>query len=424
MLGGRYRLGVLLGTGGMAVVRRAFDVRLHREVAVKLIGNAPAVGSDRFAAEVRTLASFDHPNLVRLLDADVDEENGRAYLVMDLVEGPNLAERNRDDRPNESEVASIGIGIATALAYVHARGVIHRDVKPANILLGPDQRPRLADFGIARLVDNAGLTSTGQTVGTPAYLAPEQVSSGQVGPAADVYSLGLVLAESLSGRRIYEGTPTEVATARLYGDPTIPEGVPARWLGLLGAMTARAPADRPSAVEVASVLASLPDAIAPVTAPADVGLPAEQPDGEAVVTAVAETFDTSASTGVAAELVPTLALGDGMTTETLPAPAAGGAGGGRRERNRSRTLRLALLALFCAALAIGIAVAAGTGGPALPTKPLPASTSHPLASLAPTTSTPTTTSSPPTTKASTSTVSTTTVPHRKRRHPGKRHRKH
>jgi serine/threonine protein kinase len=152
------------------------------------------------------------------------------------------------------QVAEIGARLADALAYVHGEGLIHRDVKPANVLLGHDGRVRLTDFGIARLVDAAKVTATGLTVGTASYLSPEQVTAEPVGTAADVYSLGLVLLECLTGKREYPGSAVEVALARLSRPPHVPPDLADGWPGLLTAMTDRDPAQRPICAEVAEDL--------------------------------------------------------------------------------------------------------------------------------------------------------------------------
>jgi hypothetical protein len=253
VLGGRYELGALLGTGASAVVHRASDRISGRSFAVKLFhAGASAHDRRRQQREMRALAALHHPGLVGLHDGGV--EAGRPYIVTDLVEGPSLAERIAVRPLDAGEVRRIGAWLADALAHVHAGGIIHRDLKPANVLLGRDGRPRLADFGIARALDGTAVTGTGYVVGTAAYLAPEQVRGERVGPEADVYALGLVLLESLTGRREYPGALVESATARLHRPPDIPEALPTALRTALHAMAALEPAARPTAAEVAALL--------------------------------------------------------------------------------------------------------------------------------------------------------------------------
>lgn len=247
-------MGARLGGGAVAEVFRAVDERLLRPVAVKVFRGDAAEQLQRHEAEMRTLARLDHPALVAVFDAGSDPQTHQPYLVMQLVEGPTLAEELRDGQLPPQRVAGYGAALADALAYVHAKGFIHRDVKPANVLIATDGRVHLADFGIARLVDSAHVTKTGEVLGTPMYFAPEQVAGETVGPAADIYALGVVLLECLTGRRPFEGTPMEVAMARLSRPPDVPSGLPGDWQMLLRAMTDRWPDDRPTAAQVADAL--------------------------------------------------------------------------------------------------------------------------------------------------------------------------
>lgn len=277
MLADRYVLGDLLGRGGMADVYRATDRVLGRSVAVKLLRDVAATPAERerFTAEARMLARLSHPALVTVLDAGTEGE--RPYLVMQLVDGPSLAECCAGVALALSRVAAIGRQVADALAYAHAADVVHRDVKPGNVLLGRDGRVWLADFGIARLVgDTAHLTRTGLTLGSPAYLSPEQVRGTEVTPAADVYSLGLVLLEALTGRRAYEGNPTEAALARLSTPPAVPADLDEGWRALLSSMTALEPGDRPSARDVAASVRRLESGEVPDPASTQV-LPTVEP---------------------------------------------------------------------------------------------------------------------------------------------------
>ncbi|HWA65272.1 MAG TPA: serine/threonine-protein kinase [Mycobacteriales bacterium] len=265
LLDGRYRLDALLGSGGVAEVYRAFDERLHRDVAIKLFRADVADELRRHEAEMRTLARLDHPSLVTVLDAGEDDATGRPYLVMTLIEGPTLAEELRYGALPTERVAEIGTALADALSYVHSQGLIHRDVKPANVLISSDGRVHLADFGIARLVDASHVTSAGEVVGTPAYFAPEQVTGEPVGPPADVYALGLLLLECLTGRREYDGPPLEAAMARVSRPPAVPASLPVQWRDLLGGMLARLPAGRLSAAHVSDRLRRLSGAAADST---------------------------------------------------------------------------------------------------------------------------------------------------------------
>lgn len=260
LLAGRYELGPVIGTGGMARVHRATDTLLGRPVAVKLFRlDSDPMHAARIQNEARTLASVQHPGLVAVFDAGTwSREDGAdvPYLIMELVDGPTLAECCLDGSLPPDEGSRIGAELADALGHVHACGIVHRDVKPANILLDGSRRPKLTDFGIARIVDNARYTQTGLTVGTAAYLSPEQVRGQDVGAPSDVYSLGLVLLEVLTGRREYDGNSVETALARLERPPQVPEGLGEPLQTLLTRMTASDPQQRPTAAEVAAALRS------------------------------------------------------------------------------------------------------------------------------------------------------------------------
>jgi len=258
-LGGRYRLETPLGKGGMAVVWRARDLVLGRQVAVKLL--APTLGDrlsrERIRAEAQVAARLAHPNVASVYDFGESRRRPRGrvpYIVMELVDGDTLATRQQGDRLHWRTAVCIAAEVAAALAAAHACGVVHRDVKPGNILLGADGAPRLSDFGLARVVDAARVTTTGVIQGTPAYIAPEQVRGEAVGPAADVYALGLVLLEALTGRREYDGPPIEAALARLFRDPKVPGDLSGGVAEVLPRMVMRDPRARPGAAEVADGL--------------------------------------------------------------------------------------------------------------------------------------------------------------------------
>ncbi|MCY1675532.1 serine/threonine-protein kinase [Pseudarthrobacter sp. SL88] len=280
IVGGRYRLNEVIGRGGMSSVYSARDENLGRDVALKLFApQAPDTEElKRQEAEIQLLATLNHPGLVTLFDAGIDTripDEPRPFLTMELVEGQDLRGRIRHSRVPLEELAVIGAGIADALAYVHGLGVIHRDIKPANILLvqirpGEPLRPKLTDFGIARIADSTRLTATGTMVGTAAYLSPEQALGQPLSAATDIYSFGLALIECIKGTVEYPGGAVESAVARLHRAPEIPEDLPAEWAQLLRSMTAIEPLERPSAADIETVLrqalispASTPGELAP-----------------------------------------------------------------------------------------------------------------------------------------------------------------
>ncbi|MFF3323684.1 protein kinase [Streptomyces sp. NPDC002889] len=246
VVAGRYRLDAPLGRGGAADVYEGLDLRLRRPVAVKVFRPESDAGTqERFGDEGRLLAQLQHPGLVTVYDSG--QEAGLPYLVMQLIKGTTLRRHIAAAPLTPAEASRIGSALASALAHVHAAGVVHRDVKPSNILLEDTGTPHLTDFGISRLLDTTTHTATGKLVGTAAYMAPEQVLGRGAGPAADIYSLGLVLIESLKGELEYGGTPLEAAIARLHRPPVIPSGLPVNLVELLEDMTAPDENSRPNA---------------------------------------------------------------------------------------------------------------------------------------------------------------------------------
>ncbi len=272
---GRYLLGPAIGRGATAVVHRARDQATGDEVAVKAVpvelGLAP-----RVRAEVRAASRLDHPCVVALRDWGEDREC--LYLVWELVEGPSLLEVMRGGGgPGDRAMVRISQDVMSALAHAHARGVVHRDVKPANILIGPSGRALLSDFGVARLSGESGLTMTGGVVGTIAYMAPEQARGEGAGPASDVYSACLVAYETLTGSNPVAGrSPAETARRAAAGAvPPLAEARPDLPGPLAAAIDAGLDGDpeaRPAASEMAAHLAE---------ARGGLGRPAWRPGGGA-----------------------------------------------------------------------------------------------------------------------------------------------
>jgi hypothetical protein len=217
----RFRVRERLGSGGFGTVYRALDERLDRDVAVKVmeVGAQPI---ERVLREAQAVARLNHPNVVTLYE--LGEDGRRAYLVSELVEGETLARMERTGKLSDRDVGEAAADLCEALLHAHSRGVVHRDIKPQNVLLAAGEgRAKLMDFGIARVFDAAGITATGDVVGTLAYMAPEQAEGALAGPPADVYSLALTLYEAWSGENP-NARPTPAATARAIGDPVPPLG--------------------------------------------------------------------------------------------------------------------------------------------------------------------------------------------------------
>jgi serine/threonine protein kinase len=331
LAGGRYSLGDVLGRGGMATVYLARDEELDRPVALKLLAGHLAddpTFRDRFVREARLAAQLSHPNVVQIFDAG--EDDGCPYIVMEYVQGKTLADELAERGTLDPDrVVDLALQVCGGLEQAHAAGLVHRDVKPGNLLLRDDGTVKIADFGIARAAETTRLTQMGSVLGTAAYLAPEQALGEEVTAEADIYSLGCVLYESLTGRTPYVFESLPELALKHREEPIRPvrelrKEVPAALEAVVMRCLARNPDYRPAS---AAVLA------------ADLASASPEP----------ATRPLPRVTGVRASEVKTMAL-------TRPA---------RRDfafPTPSRRALLALLVILALATAIAIAIASTSGG--------------------------------------------------------------
>jgi serine/threonine-protein kinase len=438
VLGGRYRLDHEIARGGMAAVWAAHDTRLDRRVAVKLLhpqfADEPEF-LERFRREARAAASLNHPNVVSVYDVGEDTEAGTPFLVMELVEGETLKDRIRRAAPlPDDEIRQVGAALGATLDFGHRRGIVHRDVKPQNVLLGDDGRPRLTDFGIAQALESSQLTRTGAVMGSVHYLAPELVRGRPATAQSDVYALGAVLYEMATGRVPFSGeTDLAIALAHVEELPPAPRTFNARLAPdlertILHALAKAPEARQSTAAELAAALrtgaapapsftGAATDATQRIATPAVVEAAARPPGGGAARGSVAQPATTRSgapnangprpATGRATPQVTAAqaAYTRGARPGPSPAPAGRRVVAPPRRRGRGGGFIVLLLALTLVLVALGAgffglatlsregvatpeptlrATAAPTAQPTTPPKPVVAPTATAAAVVAPT----------------------------------------
>jgi eukaryotic-like serine/threonine-protein kinase len=263
LLAGRYRLDEPIGVGGFGEVWRATDAVLSRPVAVKLLDPGHARQPEalaRFRAEARRAAAVWHVNIAHIYDYDEPADGARPYLVMELVDGPCLAGVLAGGPLDSGRTMDIVAQTAAGLQAAHATGLIHRDIKPGNLLLASDGTVKITDFGISRAIGSVSVTATGVVMGTAGYLAPERIAGAQAAPASDLYALGIVAYECLTGAPPFTGQPLDVACAhRDRPVAPLPASVPANVSALVMQLVAKDPAWRPGSAEVTHLAGRLRD---------------------------------------------------------------------------------------------------------------------------------------------------------------------
>jgi serine/threonine protein kinase len=398
LLGNRYELVSLLAGGGMGQVWRAYDRLLKRQVAVKVlradVSSEPTFLA-RFRAEAQHTAALAHPNIAAIFDyGEVpDDSEHRAYLVMELVDGePLSALLEREQRLPVPLVLSILRQLAAALAAAHAAGVVHRDVKPANVLVTPDGRVKITDFGIASSAASLPLTGTGQVIGTAHYLSPEQAQGGKASPASDVYAAGAVAYECLAGRRPFDGeSAVQVALMQIRDTPApLPPDVPVQVRGLVERAMAKDPAQRypdgaalRAAVErVIPVVAPSPDHLRTMTTTMPLPLPNRPRRSDATMALPAPEAAAAAGRGLTPGAV-------SQPTAVLPPSVM------PRDRPRQRGHRRMIVAVVLVALVLLTAVVFGVlnshSDPSTPASGTTSSSPPSSSTTSPTTPPPTTT---------------------------------
>jgi serine/threonine protein kinase len=396
VIAGRYRLVNRIGVGGMGSVWEAWDERLHRTVALKLLHTRPGmseaeaqVAKDRAMREARITARLQHPRAVPVFD--VVEHDGQPCLVMQYLPSRTLQQvlAEKGTLPPE-EVALVGAEVAAALAAAHQAGIVHRDVKPANVLITEDGSAKITDFGISRALGDASLTSTGMVTGTPAFFAPEVARGGESTFASDVFSLGATLYAALEGAPPFGSDDNAMALLHRVASGAI--NPPTRAAGLapvLLGMLADRPEDRPTMTEAASALERLDLAAVGATAP----LPEVPPAGSDRASAAAPARPSSTETAILAPVA-----SDPPESSDPPQPPASPAPtGADEEPRRSRTALLLVGLVLALVVATVLAVQGLRGEPSAAPPGVGPTTSAPAPSASSTSSPPTTTAPEPTT---------------------------
>ena len=397
----RYRLEEVLSTTVMADVRTATDVTLDRRVVVKLL--APEADRSRFEREAQAAAALAHPNIVQVFD--YGEAEGRPYIVFEYLPGGSLEARLVPGRPlSDDETARIARDIAAGLAHAHRRGVVHRDLKPGNVLFDVEERAKIADFGIAQLAGAVTLTDAGTVLGTATYISPEQTRGETATPASDVYSFGVVLYRMLSGRLPFESeSPVELAAMHRDASPPdvreIRPDVPPALAAIAMAALAKAPTARPRDGE-ALVRALRSEELPPETDEPTQQLPAQTDAVTRVIPAASPPRRRRRLSPLLAGVIAAALLAGGgvlaavlLTNGSSPAPA----GPLTTSRSTSATTQTT---------APRTSVSTATSSQATTTSPRPTTATSP--SLVPSPSTTTSTSTAATTTTPTTTAPTTT----------------
>ncbi len=378
-IAGRYRLEGRLGFGGMSTVHLALDLRLERPVAVKLLAEHLADDPtfvSRFQREAQAAARLVHPNVVQVFDSGQDETTGQYFIVMEYIQGSSCAEILRDDGWVEVEEAvSIIEQACEGLDYAHRHGVVHRDVKPGNLLRAREGEVKLADFGIAKATEQSSITQVGSVLGTAAYLAPEQARGEEAGPSADLYALGVVAYQLISGRLPYEASSlTELALKQQQEEPatldTLVAAVTPELADAVAIALALDAGDRfQTAREMGRAISDGARGIAPDAQAGARGGPATQ-----ATSVLARGPGSGSSRGQGQTGTPSGAItprrprpGPPRDAAPMPAPSQAPAASGRRRARRSAGSRV-LLGLLALVLVAAVILAAVLLSSSTPTK--------------------------------------------------------